>query len=149
VGKEVLSIFDTMRSLQLSRINDLARTAAALLLGVYIGSKTTIASDLLKFARTVQWKRKEHRMLEDHDTIPVERAFALAKAIIRAHLGDFETDFSINLQLQKLVELGLLEIRGDVYGDPRVKCLATEHEISAVATAYHINIHEYVPCDNH
>jgi hypothetical protein len=128
----------------MSRINDLARTAAALLIAVYIGSRTSIASDLLRFARTVQKRKREPKLQEEHDAIPVERAYALAKSIIYSHLGDFDTDFSINLQLQKLAELGLIELRGDIYGDPRVKCLASEQEVNAVARVYEIQLHEYL-----
>jgi hypothetical protein len=125
-------------------VNDLARTASALLLVVYIGSETSSSSDLLRFARKIQKKNRQPRMLEEHDTIPVERDFALAKSIIYAHLGQFETDFSLHLQLQKLVELGLLEIRGDIYSDPRVKCLASEQEATAVVHSSDTHIHEYV-----
>jgi hypothetical protein len=143
-GRQVLGIWDTMKTHQISRVNELSRTAAALLLGVYIGSRTSIASDLRRFARTVQKKGKEPRMYEDHDTIPVERAYALAKAIICGFLGEFQTDFSLNLQLQRLVELGLVELRGDIYGDPRVKCLASEQEATSVARVYEIPLHEYL-----
>jgi hypothetical protein len=144
LARQVLTILDSMRTQQMSRVNDLARTAAALLIAVYIGSRTSIASDLLRFARTVHKRKREPKLQEDHDTIPVERAYALAKSLIYSHLGDFDTDFSLNLQLQKLAELGLLELRGDLYGDPRVKCLANEQEVNAVARVYDIQLHEYL-----
>jgi hypothetical protein len=59
-------------------------------------------------------------------------------------LSAFETDFSMALQLQKLVDLGLLELRGDIYGDPRIKCLASEQEVTAVARVYGFELHEYL-----
>lgn len=144
LGPEIRHILDSMRSQRISRINDLAQTAAALLIAMYVASRTSILSDLMRFARTVQKRRKKPKLLEEHEIIPVERVFALAKAIIHSHLGDFETDFSLHLQLQKLVSLGLAEMRGDPFVDPRVKCLATDHEVSALAGVYDIHLQEYL-----
>jgi origin recognition complex subunit 5 len=144
VGPHVMEILDTMRGQQISRINDLARSAAALLLGAYIASKTSVLSDLLRFARTMQKRSKKPRLLENHDWVSSERVFALAKAIIHAHLGTFETDFSLRLQLNKLKELGLIDLRGDPYLEPKVVCLATDREVNALADAYKIRLHEYL-----
>ena len=144
LGPEIRQILDSMRSQRISRINDLAQTAAALLIALYIASRTTILSDLMRFARTVQKRRKKPKLLEEHEIIPVERVFALAKALIHSHMGAFETDFSLHLQLQKLISLGLVEMRGDPFVDPRVKCLATDHEVSALAGVYSIHLQEYL-----
>jgi Cdc6-like AAA superfamily ATPase len=144
IGSRVISLLDTMRAQQISRINDLARTASAILIAAYIASRTSIVSDLLKFARTVQKKHRRPKLLEEHEWIASERVFALAKAIIDSHMGRFETDFSMQLQLQKLIELGLIDLRGDFHVDPKIACLATDQEINAIADAYNIRLNEYL-----
>jgi hypothetical protein len=74
----------------------------------------------------------------------MERVFALAKAIIHGQMGGFRTDFSIYLQIQKLADLGLVELRGDLYGEPRVKCIASDQEVGAVAGIYDFRLQEYL-----
>lgn len=144
LGKRVLDVIDAMRSQRMSRISDLANSAAGLLIAIHIASRTTLTSDLLRFARTRQKKSRKTKMLEEHEYVPLERVFALAKALIYSHLGGFESDFSMRLQLHKLISLGFVEMRGDVFLDPSVRSFASEHEVFALAGQCDVRLDEYL-----
>jgi len=119
-------------------IIDLPRATAGLLIGIYIGSHTTIVSDYLRFC-TTQRKIRNPKLYEENEYIEIERGFALAKAIIDKHLGDFPVRFELTLGFNRLLELGLIEQQGN-----KVKCLANRKMVEALATSYKIDLTQYV-----
>lgn len=140
-----------MRSQQTCRINNLPTLSAFILLALYIGSKTSVQSDLMKFARALKKKRKKtSSLLEKNDTVPLERIIALTKALIYSHYDNkIDFDFAGFVQIQNLLELDLISIRGSLLGgDAKLVNLATDQEIYTLAQKYNIRIDEYVSENN-
>ncbi|KAH0788772.1 hypothetical protein GPJ56_007454 [Histomonas meleagridis] len=144
IGKEILKCLDTMRIQKVCRIDGLSTVASVILLAVYIASKTSTTSDLMRFARSLKKKRRSTKLLEDHEYVSLERVFAISKALFYSHLFEIDFDYSAYLQVQQLERLALIEIRGDIYREPKLKCLANEQEISTIAANLDIHVHEYV-----
>ena len=67
--------------------------------------------------------------------MPIEDAFAPTKAIVN-------TNFLLHLQLQKLICLRLLEMMSDPLLEPRVRCLATDQDVVALAGVCDIKLEE-------
>ncbi|OHT00072.1 hypothetical protein TRFO_33307 [Tritrichomonas foetus] len=144
LGKVALQTLNKMRSQKTSRINELPTLASAILLATFIASKTTVTSDLMRFARTLKKRKKKIVLLEKNELISVERVIALTKALLYSHLDKSEFDYAGYVQIQNLIDLGLLSMRGDIYGEPKLSLLATEQEIFAIAQKLNIRIDEYV-----
>lgn len=144
VGKEVLNALEIMRTQKICKTNGLSTMASILLLALYIASKTSPLSDLMKFARSIKKRRKTTKLIEEHDYVSLERVFAISKALIYSHIDGIEFDYSAYTALQQLSDLELIEIRGDLFKEPKLKNLATEAEITSIAEKLDIQIHEYV-----
>ena len=131
-GQLILDKLIEMRAQQGSRVIQLPRTAAALLLALNIAMKTTVRSDLLSFTRA-KTKKAAGKKIENHEYVPFERVLAIAKALIVGHMDGYSPGYALIAELTQLEEMKLVEIKGDKFLDPRLKCLATEEEISFLA----------------
>ena len=98
----------------------------------------------MKFARSIKKRMKTTKLIEEHDYVSLERVFAISKALIYSHIDGIEFDYSAYTALQQLSDLELIEIRGDLFKEPKLKNLATEAEITSIAEKLDIQIHEYV-----
>ena len=143
-SKAVVEELREMKKQVEGRVNNLPRLTRALLLGSYIAMKTSALSDLMRLTRSSKRNRKGTTLTEEHEFVPLSRVLAITKSLIFNHMDNFEFDFAVFIQLQNLVDLGLLEIRGDIRGDPKAKCLATQSEVQYVADTLYIEIDQYV-----
>lgn len=135
-----------MRSQQTCRINDLPTLASFILLALYIGTKTSVMSDLMRFARSLKKKKKRSVLFEKNDYVPMERVIALTKALIYSHSDKkIDFDYAGYIQIQNLADLELISIRGDLFGgEAKLVNMASEQEIFAIAQKFNIRIDEYV-----
>ena len=135
-----------MRSQQTCRINDLPTLASFILLALFIGTKTSVASDLMKFARTLKKKRKKAILLEKNEYVPIERVIALTKALLYSHYENkIDFDYAGYVQIQNLADLELISIRGVLFGgEAKLVNLATEQEIFTIAQKFNIHLDEYI-----
>ena len=143
-GRAVLQTLNKMKVQKTSRISDLPTLASAILLALYIASKTTPMSDLMRFARTLKKRKKKIVLLENHDSVPLERVLAITKALLFSHLDKMDVDYSFYIQIQNLSDHELISIKGDIYNEPKLSLLATEQEILTIAQKLNIHIEEYV-----
>lgn len=132
-----------MRAAKVVRVSNLPKLGKAILLASYIAMKTNVQSDLLRLTRASKRTKRITTFSEHHELVPLERILAIAKSLIYHHIDNFEADFAVNIQISNLVELGLLELRGDIRGDPKAKCLATDAEVVAAAKTLHIDLSVY------
>lgn len=131
-----------MRQQSLSRVTDLPLVCCALLFAGFIASRTSPAADLLRFSRTLS-KKKRKKFMEFRDYVALERVIAIARSIGYNHLDIENFDFSLYVSLRRLVDSGLLEIRGDFREDPKVRCCASEMEVSHLAKKCGFDIDVY------
>lgn len=142
---KVIKVLGTMKMQQTCRIFDLSSMADAILLSSYITSRTTIVADYVRFAPSLAKKKKKRpNLFETNEYVSIERVIAVAKAIAHSHIDDFVFDSSIYTQIKRLIDLELVEMRGDFFGDPKLKCLATEQEIVSIAESHEISLAEYI-----
>lgn len=135
-----------MRSQQTCRINDLPTLASFILLALFIGTKTSVTSDLMKFARSLKKKKKKVVLLEKNEYVSIERVIALTKALLYSHYDrKIDFDYSGYVQIQNLADLELVSIRGDLFGgEAKLVNMATEQEIFTIAQKFNIHLDEYI-----
>jgi len=142
-GTQIIMELKQMRTQKECRVIGLSKTARIILLSIAIASKTSSVSDLMRFSRSIKRNRNHTKLLEEHEFVNLERVFAISKAIIFHHFDSFEIDISAYLALQKLVALGLIDIRGDIKVDAKIKCLASEIEIHSVSKTLGVDFTAY------
>lgn len=143
-AKLVINELSQMRAQKECRVSNLPKLTKTLLLASYIACRTTIQSDLARLTRSAKRQRKGAIYTEKHEFVPLERILAISKALIFHHCDSFECDYAVFIQLQNLLDLGLIEIRGDIRYSPKARCLAPEFEIRYVAKTLGIDIENYI-----
>ena len=143
-SKEVVQQLGDMKKQVQGRVHNLPNLARALLLGSYVAMHTNALSDLMRLTRSTKKVKKGVSLTEEHEFVPLERILAITKALVFHHMQEFEFDYAVFIQLENLVHLGLLDIRGDIRFSPKAKCLATKKEIDYVAKTLSIDIDMYV-----
>ncbi|EAY11923.1 hypothetical protein TVAG_399280 [Trichomonas vaginalis G3] len=145
--KLVLHELRAIRETVQSRIVDLPKIANLLLIASYIASHTSSLADLAHLSRSAKRQRKHPNFLQEHEYVSINRIFAIAKALNFHYCDDFDFDYSAYTQIQNLYSLNLIEIRGDIRLDPKIKCLATEDEVKSAGLNVEIDVNYYVSED--
>lgn len=124
---------------------DLPRVCLLLLCASFIAMRTSNLSDLYRLSKQVnKRKRVNKNFSESHEYVSLERVFAISQALNYHHCDNFEMDFSSFIHVNTLINLNMLEIRGDIRQDPKVKCLASEEDVMRAAEQLNINIVNYI-----
>ncbi|EAX97755.1 hypothetical protein TVAG_080150 [Trichomonas vaginalis G3] len=142
-GVIVISELSQMKAQKECRVSNLPKLTKTLLLASYIACRTTIQADIARFTRAAKRPRKGVIYSEKYEFVPLERILAISRALVFYHCDDFECDYAVYIQLQNLVDLGLIEIRGDIRMTPKVRCLAPEFEVHYVAKTLGIDLDMY------
>ena len=142
-SQQIVNDLRDIRVQESSKTVDLSRVAGCIFLAAYIGSHTSPSSDLLRLTRAAQRSRKHPALREKHEYVTLGRVLAIAKALDFHHCDMFDFDFGVYIQIQTLVQLKLIELRGDQKQDPKVKFIATEEDVKAVARDLDIDIYSY------
>lgn len=145
--KIILNELRSIRDSVQSRIVDLPKIGCLLLVAAFIASKTSSLSDVAHLTRASKRGRKQKTYLQPHEYVSLGRIMAISKALDFHHCDNFEFDYAAYIQLQNLQSLKLIEIRGDIRHDPKIKILATEDEVKSVGLNVEIDVQYYISDD--